>query len=69
MRVQPTPDQLARFREVSPIAHIDNVQAPLLFMLGAKDRRYETPWGIIQKAIDMKKLRYFHKGSYGFSAE
>ncbi|CAL5219578.1 g1438 [Coccomyxa viridis] len=39
MTVQPTPDQLARFHEVSPIAHVDKVQAPLLFMLGAKDRR------------------------------
>ena len=40
--MQPTPDQLARFREVSPIAHVDRVQAPLLFMLGAKDRRCDS---------------------------
>ena len=51
MTVQPTPDQLARFHEVSPIAHVDKVQAPLLFMLGAKDRRYETTWEITRKAI------------------
>ncbi len=39
MTTQPTADQLARFRTVSPISHMDRVQAPLLFMLGAKDRR------------------------------
>ena len=51
--MEPTPDQLARFREVSPIAHVDKVQAPLLFMLGAKDRRYETLLGITHIAVDM----------------
>jgi dipeptidyl aminopeptidase/acylaminoacyl peptidase len=39
MTTQPSPDQLARFRAVSPISHVGKVQAPLLFMLGAKDRR------------------------------
>lgn len=39
MRVKPTTQDLERFREVSPIAHVDKVTAPLMFMLGAKDRR------------------------------
>ncbi len=39
MTTQPSPDQLATFREVSPIHHVNKVKAPLLFMLGAKDRR------------------------------
>ena len=42
MQVKPTPDDLKRFREVSPIAHADKVKAPLFFMLGAKDQR--VPW-------------------------
>ena len=39
MQVKPTTQDLQRWREVSPIAHIDKVQAPLFFMLGAKDMR------------------------------
>lgn len=39
MSARPTPDNLARFRAVSPIAHVERVAAPLLILLGGKDRR------------------------------
>ena len=35
----PSLADLERFRDVSPIAHVDEVTAPLLFLLGGKDRR------------------------------
>ncbi|KAL4858184.1 Acylamino-acid-releasing enzyme 1 [Chlorella vulgaris] len=35
----PTNEDIQRFAAVSPITHVDKVAAPLLFMLGAKDRR------------------------------
>jgi hypothetical protein len=35
----PSPADLAAFHAVSPIAHVDSVTAPMIFMLGAKDRR------------------------------
>ena len=40
MAVKPSPEDLERFEEVSPIAHVAAVTAPLLFMLGARDRRW-----------------------------
>lgn len=42
MSVKPSAEDLRRFQEVSPIAHVYSVTAPLLFMLGAKDRRCAT---------------------------
>jgi dipeptidyl aminopeptidase/acylaminoacyl peptidase len=39
MKARPDAEDLARFREVSPIAHVDKVVAPTFLMLGAKDRR------------------------------
>ncbi|KAK9803410.1 hypothetical protein WJX72_008476 [[Myrmecia] bisecta] len=39
MRARPSAEDLARFLEVSPVAHARNVKAPMFFMLGAKDRR------------------------------
>ena len=39
MAQRPTGPDIARFREVSPISHVAAVTAPLLLMLGARDRR------------------------------
>ena len=39
MAARPTQDDLLRFRSVSPVAHVDKVSVPLLFILGGKDRR------------------------------
>jgi len=39
IKASPDAEDLARFRAMSPIAHVDAVTAPLLFMLGAKDQR------------------------------
>lgn len=36
---EPSPEDLAKFWSMSPIAHISKVSAPMMFMLGAKDRR------------------------------
>jgi acylaminoacyl-peptidase len=38
-RPDPTPADLAAFRAVSPIALVGRVTAPMLFLLGAGDRR------------------------------
>ncbi|MEW5307421.1 MAG: hypothetical protein WDW36_009819 [Sanguina aurantia] len=42
----PTPADLARMFEMSPIAHVQNIKAPLLFVLGAKDRRVPMADGL-----------------------
>lgn len=39
MKATPDAEDLAKMRAMSPIAHVDSVTAPLLFMLGAKDQR------------------------------
>uniref|UniRef100_A0A383VD43 acylaminoacyl-peptidase n=1 Tax=Tetradesmus obliquus TaxID=3088 RepID=A0A383VD43_TETOB len=36
---EPSAEDLAKFWAVSPIAHIGGVKGPMMFMLGAKDRR------------------------------
>lgn len=36
---EPSAEDLAKFWSVSPIAHIAGVRGPMMFMLGAKDRR------------------------------
>lgn len=41
-----TTEELAAMREVSPIAHLTNYQAPTLVCLGAKDRRVPYSQGI-----------------------
>ena len=38
-RARPAPEDLERFAAVSPIAHVDRVTAPLLVLLGGRDRR------------------------------
>lgn len=38
-RARPAPEDLERFAAVSPIAHVDRVEAPLLVLLGGRDRR------------------------------
>ena len=42
----PTPANLARLFEVSPIAHVASVKAPVMFMLGSKDRRVDMKDGL-----------------------
>ncbi len=39
MAARPTIEDLARFKEVSPISVLHQVKAPVLLLLGAKDRR------------------------------
>lgn len=39
MAARPTIDDLTRFKEVSPISVLHQVKAPVLLLLGAKDRR------------------------------
>ena len=36
---KPPPQTLARFRGVPSVTHVDEVAAPLLFVLGVQDRR------------------------------
>lgn len=36
---EPTPEDLELFWRKSPIAHVSKVHGPMIFMLGAKDRR------------------------------
>ena len=38
-RARPGAEDLERFAAVSPIAHVDSVTAPLLVLLGGRDRR------------------------------
>ena len=38
-QARPAQEDLERFAAVSPIAHVDSVTAPLLVLLGMKDRR------------------------------
>jgi len=42
----PKPDDLKHMFEVSPIAHVEKVKAPMMFMLGAKDRRVPLQDGL-----------------------
>ncbi|GAX72583.1 hypothetical protein CEUSTIGMA_g39.t1 [Chlamydomonas eustigma] len=42
----PDPEDLAALYAISPIAHIHKVKAPMLFMLGAKDRRVPLADGL-----------------------
>ena len=39
MAAKPSPADLDRFLKHSPAAHVDNVTAPLCFLIGAKDKR------------------------------
>lgn len=37
---QPSEEDMARFRSVSPVQYVDAIKTPMLFLLGAKDERY-----------------------------
>lgn len=36
---EPSPEDMTLFWQKSPIAHVSKVRGPMIFMLGAKDRR------------------------------
>lgn len=36
---EPSPEDMAHFWRMSPVAHLASVRGPMIFMLGAKDRR------------------------------
>lgn len=36
---QPSEEDMARFRSVSPVQHVDAIKTPMMFLLGAKDER------------------------------
>lgn len=44
---EPSPEDMAHFWRMSPIAHISKVQGPMIFMLGAKDRRVSDLWNVL----------------------
>ncbi|KAK9836232.1 hypothetical protein WJX84_008783 [Apatococcus fuscideae] len=46
MAARPSMEDLARFKEVSPSSFLANVRAPLLLLLGAKDRRVPLTDGL-----------------------
>ena len=56
----PTPEDLLKMRSCSPIIHVKNVRAPVLMLIGAKDRRVPMSQGVA----------YYHtlraKGAYHF---
>jgi acylaminoacyl-peptidase len=42
----PSEKDLAVFRAISPVVHVNNVKAPTLMLIGAKDRRVPQSQGI-----------------------
>jgi acylaminoacyl-peptidase len=55
----PDENDLLKMRECSPLVHVKNVRAPVLMLIGGKDRRVPMSQGV----------SYYHnlkaKGEYG----
>ncbi|ONK60593.1 uncharacterized protein A4U43_C08F20250 [Asparagus officinalis] len=68
----PSTDHLSMFYKMSPISHLSKVKAPLLFLLGAKDRRVpisnglQYAQGLKDKGVEVKVIVFPEDGHVRF---